>query len=376
MRNRISILIITSVLILTSCNKKTEPGTFIIKGEFENMQPTEILLLDIKNTITGMSKRQEIEVINGKFEYTDNMDSLPYLVATLIKPNPNVKPIFIFLNDQDIITVKGDNRKFSNASINGSESSTLFNEYIKVDKFKIESAVQKMNMDLNKMASTSDTAAIISLRKKIDSLMIEGNKMTKSFISKNSKSPVGMFVLVTDLSGSPDIETLDSLYQMFPKELQKDVYGLMIKTIVDKGRLVKVGANAPDFLALNQKGSAYKLSEIIKEKDFTLIEFWASWCAPCRYEMPAIRKVLDENDKKLTTIFISLDSKGNLWEEAVKSDKIEKHIHTCDLQSWQGPIAQQYNIKSIPANVLINKEGKIVAKNLTHLGLNKFLEKK
>ncbi len=143
---------------------------------------------------------------------------------------------------------------------------------------------------------------------------------------------------------------------------------------------IQVGQTAPEIIMTGPNGEEYKLSSL--RGKLVLVDFWASWCSPCRKENPLLTEVYKRykeacftNGKGFEIFSVSLDLKRNNWVEAIESDNLIWNYHGSDLNGWRSSIARMYNIKAIPMNFLIDSAGIIIAKNLRGSELNSTLRK-
>jgi len=195
------------------------------------------------------------------------------------------------------------------------------------------------------------------------------------FINKNSNSLIALFDLYQQLEPQTpvlfpkeDLNLLEkvstSLSAKFPKsELVKQLADLVDRTKNPKAQVGAIGSVAPEISLSNPDGDVIKLSSL--KGNYVLLDFWASWCRPCRMENPNVVENYNKYKNDGFTIYsVSLDQKKALWEKAIKDDKLAWKNHVSDLKYWQSEAARLYQITAIPANLLLDKEGKIIAKNL------------
>ena len=137
----------------------------------------------------------------------------------------------------------------------------------------------------------------------------------------------------------------------------------------ETSRTVQVGSKVTDFSAVGLDGETYRLQDSLARNDVVLIELWASWCGPCRAEVPTLKAALDQYGERGFNIFaFSLDDNREDWEEASVEDGID-WINTCDFKAYDSPVPAQFGVLAIPMNVLVNAEGEILAKNVRGEGL-------
>ena len=198
------------------------------------------------------------------------------------------------------------------------------------------------------------------------------SKDVLAFAHKNIDNLAGFYAI-----GSLDpveyeqemMEYADAIKNKFPKnEAVRDFVAHMAEL-----KPLSIGQKAPDFELLDTKGKTVKLSDF--RGKYTLVDFWASWCVPCREENPNIVKQYNEHkDKNFTILGVSLDNNQAAWLKAIKDDHLA-WTHVSDLQAWNSKAAELYKVSSIPASFLIGPDGVIVAKNLRGDKLADFLEK-
>jgi len=159
-----------------------------------------------------------------------------------------------------------------------------------------------------------------------------------------------------------EIEKIRKNYNALDQSLKNTKTGKTIKTKIDNYKSLEVGNPAPEFSAPNPEGKMLTLKESLGK--ITIIDFWASWCGPCRKDNPDVVALYNEfHSKGLNIIGVSLDKDDAKWKEAIAKDGLVWN-HVSNLKFWQDPIAELYNIKSIPATFIVDENGKIIARDL------------
>jgi thiol-disulfide isomerase/thioredoxin len=223
-----------------------------------------------------------------------------------------------------------------------------------------------------KLNEENDTAGLNKLSLIFDSLRMNDIETAKAYFTRQSKSPLALFAFTRFASFSADYAAAEPYFLQLPKWARESLDGKNIAAKILGAKSVKINTKAPEFIANNLAGEEVRLSAY--EGRFVLIDFWASWCGPCRKEHPALKKLYAEfGNKNFTLISISLDDKKKNWEEAVKKDMLP-WVNLSELKGFQGLTALQYGVQAIPANFLVNPDGIIIAKNSTPDELSKLLQ--
>ncbi len=324
---------------------------FQITGEISNTKPN--MLVFLMNGTDGKTVATDT-VRNGKF----------VLKGTIAEPDifqlgfvgyKEALDIFLF-NDQ--VNILGDFNNLSASSITGSDVETDYQQFkssFNPIRERLNYLVQQINPEKDRFKRDS----LIGLYEQAKGMvLLEANRFTK----EKSTSPVSSFVLFAIsplLNGASDLE---NRFNALEPSAKKGSFAKMIVQTIAEANFNKIGAEAPDF---SQKDTLGKLVSLKSFRGkYVLIDFWASWCGPCRAENPNLVDAFKKySSKNFTVLGVSLDDNKTSWMNAIRRDKLI-WTQVSDLQSWNNEVARQYKIQSIPANYLLDPNGKIIAKDL------------
>ena len=185
----------------------------------------------------------------------------------------------------------------------------------------------------------------------------------KAGINKNITNPVGVLLLKQNYYYM-DVADLDPLMPQIPAAYDNDEAIVKIKNNVEKMKATAVGQKFTDFEMQTPEGKTVKLSDYVGKGKVVLVDFWASWCGPCRREMPNLVEAYAKyKNKNFEIVGVSLDQSADAWKEAIKKLNIT-WPQMSDLKYWNCEGAQLYAVSSIPHTVLIDGEGTILARGL------------
>ncbi len=211
-------------------------------------------------------------------------------------------------------------------------------------------------------SAAGDTAKANDLMDKVNELYESTTTLQEDFIKNNPASYVTPYFISRNYYGK-EVDELEAMVNALDPKLQEVQSIIDLKDKIEKLKTVAVGQIAPDFTQNDAEGNPVKFSDIYSKNELTLLDFWASWCGPCRGENPHVVAVFNEFKEQGFSVFgVSLDREKDAWLKAIEDDNLTWD-HVSDLAYWDNAAAKLYAVSGIPHSVLIDKNGKIIAKN-------------
>ncbi|MNX71829.1 Thiol-disulfide oxidoreductase ResA [compost metagenome] len=364
------ILLLLSVTALMVSCKKTGENEYIITGTVTGIENGKTVILQKQDdeTMGKMVSVDTVKIENGKFEIKGTATE-PAIHILKFETKPG-QIDFVLENGE--INVAVDKDTIAKSKVTGTynnEELTKFKtdmQVIQKDLQKKAMAFQEANMQkMTAAQQTKDTVVINQLMKEYAKIQEPLTQKYYTYAEGNPKSFISVLITQSLFNmPEPDFAKIKKIYDGLTSELKNTKPGKAIKEKLDNREAVQVGKKAPDFSAKTPDGKTVSLKESLGK--VTIIDFWASWCGPCRQENPNVVALYNEfHDKGLNIVGVSLDREGEAesWKKAIEADKLT-WTHVSNLKFWQDPIAKKYNITSIPATFILDASGKIVAKDL------------
>ncbi len=338
------------------CNR-TGPAkdSFTLQGHISGMDSGRILLT---HRVSGNSINDTLNLDHGDFSYSGTVSEPTVYYLSV---SDTTEPLMFFA-DAHPIRITGTRDSIASARVAGS---TAQDSYLDFEKQMKPFHDQMDTLDQAYVAAEKDgtiKAKEDSLNNIYDSINKEEQNSIVSYVKANPSSVIGAWAVTRNFLYEPDADLLSTLFQSMDSSVKQTSYGKLIDTTMVIARKLQVGKIAPDFTQNDPDGKPISLSSL--RGKYVLVDFWASWCGPCRAENPNVVKAFNQyKNKGFTILGVSLDEKKDPWLKAIQDDHLDWY-QVSDLKFWNNQVAKEYGIRAIPSNFLLDKDGKILGRNL------------
>lgn len=348
------LITLASVLMVSCSSKSKETG---LKGTLQNSSGEKVVLEEL-STNTVIPHDSATVASDGSFNLKNPATTAGFY-RLRIGPTENV---ILILDKGQKPEITADAKNIANTvKVKGSpDSEQLFelNSYLRKNFMKRDS-LQKVYQSYQNSPARDSIGRV--LEADFNKTMEQQREYIRNFVSKNSSSLVAL-AAIEQLSPDTDLEYFKMVDQALTKKYPVSPYVTSFHAKVAELGKLNTGSDAPEIALPNPEGQEVKLSSL--RGKVVLIDFWASWCGPCRKENPNVVKLYNQYKNKGFEIFsVSLDKDKQAWIKAIEQDKLT-WTHVSDLQFWNSKAAKEYNVTGIPQTFLLDKDGKIIAKGL------------
>ncbi len=367
---------ITLVAMVLTLGAAAQKKVFKLEGTAPASKEGAKVYLDYQNESGSVADSAIIK--NGKFSFKGTVDEPSYSRMILDHKNQgkywiaNVgdRLFFYLANENYKIEIKDS---VQSARITGSPTQAAFQSYIKeiggdfmvmIEAAKAAMAAIPQNApDANERAK----AVYDSFEQKF-----EDRRLKEIEFAKRNPGSIFSIDALTDAANKHPLSSLEPVFLALTDEVRSLRGGKALDTRILAEKTIKIGNIAPAFSQADTSGKLVHLADY--RGQYVLVDFWASWCKPCRAENPNLKKAYDKYKDKLTVIGVSLDDKDtrDAWIAAIHKDDLP-WVHVSDLKGWSNEIALRYGVRAVPQNYLLDKEGKIIASNLRDERLHEVL---
>ncbi|WP_285060075.1 TlpA family protein disulfide reductase [Pedobacter ginsengisoli] len=344
--------------------------------------------LSITGSLKGLSAASEITITHYLGSKIDALAKVKTRAGTFTASwTSSSNPEFYFLKVAGIpssltlfvgsgkITLTGDLAQWPKAKVSGSESHTAYQEYQDVIADE-EAKGRSLTQQYNSLIGSTDSTALANVQQQLSESIVNYEKLQQDFVAKH---PEAFYSAVIINNSKWNWLIKRKAYEELSAFIKASKYGVILAENIAKWKkesgLLEIGDNVPDFTAPTGSGASLSIQKELAGNKLTLIDFWASWCVPCRQENPNLLQVYRQfKDQGFNIVGISLDEKGADWKLAIEKDGLP-WAQVSDLKGWASPIAKLYfagmPFNFIPQNFLVDSKGKILARNLRGDQLNK-----
>jgi len=360
--------------ISISCNPNAKEKTattttdsvFTITGKITGLDSGWVYLY---NRQTDAGTIDSTLISNGLFSFKGKVP-VPTFYLLGISNNGHKEYRLSFFVENGQLNISGKKDSIADAIVTGSPTQDEYQKFIASRK-PLDDEGNKLEKLYEDVQAKKNKWLVDSLEKVFELYDRKGKDFVKNYAKQHPASYVSALQVYQNFSYDFNPAELDSIYNGMDTTIQQSYFGKKIKNVSDLAKKTAVGNPAPDFVQNDVSGKPVSLASF--KGKYVLVDFWASWCGPCRAENPNVVKAYQKyHPKGFEILGVSLDNAKDKWTAAIQKDKLN-WTQVSDLLGWKNSVAALYGVQAIPMNFLVDKEGKIAGKSLRGDDLEKKL---
>jgi peroxiredoxin len=355
---------------LLSLSAAAQPGELKLKGSLKNTPPVRMVFISFR--AGDQAVRDSVTVENGTYKYKRPLAE-PVLASISFKSDSTlvtmegrgskdfVFPVFLEPGSIEINT----RDSVKNYTVKGSQAHADYQKLVAAANV-YDDQMKPLYHAYSTAARNKDIAGAKAAEHQIDSIdEVMRKDVYGRFVETNPSSPTALYALKQYAGYMIDPDKIEPYFNRLPKAVQDNGAGAAFRDELEIAKKTAVGRTALEFTMNDTLDRPVSLSSF--RGQYVLVDFWASWCGPCRRENPNVVKAFNTyKDKKFTVLGVSLDRPNakDRWMKAIHDDNLTWN-HVSDLKFWDNAVAKLYGVRAIPQNLLIDPAGVIIARNLT-----------
>ncbi|MVN75802.1 redoxin domain-containing protein [Hymenobacter sp. HMF4947] len=356
-------LVAAALLGLTNaCQNASAAEGYEINGQFKNVPVGTTLHLSELTSSQFVERGTAKTDAQGKFTFKG---TLPVAAAVYQLKVDEPNQVLLVLDNKSRVTLAGDAKSLpATYSVKGSKDSELMQQltrHLTASKVQMEALGKRYNA----AGQAGQTDSLPAIEKRFYVVQGRSAARTRSLIRREATSVAAGFATLSFVNPDEDFAFADSIAAVQRKAQPGSPFTQALTERLEPLRATAIGTNAPEINLATPGGTPLSLKSL--RGKYVLVDFWASWCGPCRQENPNVVKAYNQfkdKGKGFTVYSVSLDDDKDRWTKAIAADGLLWPNHVSDLKKWQNAAASAYGVQAIPQSFLLDPTGKIIAKNL------------